>query len=218
MAAMSARVIAHRGGSLCGQEGSDFSCRPVGNSSKRLDIAEERLDATDGRGPFGAMAAAWAWMYAGMPACMNASMPAFRWPGRPRLESSHQTLLMQRLNAGSAIASAWIILLINTCRTVTSGMSKSGACSRSRSSRPAFERKGETDAIGRSSDSVGRKFRPGRPEGAGMRCQSAPGVVPDAVLTCALQPAGQDGDCCVARAGAVRMRWRRRRKRWRSHR
>ena len=39
-------------------------------------------------------------------------MPAFPWPGRLQLESSHQTVLMQRLNAGSAIASAWIILLM----------------------------------------------------------------------------------------------------------
>ena len=72
MAAMSARMISHSGRSLCGQEGSDFSCRPVGNSSTRLDIAEERLDATNGRGPFGAMAAAvWAWMHGCMPVCRH---------------------------------------------------------------------------------------------------------------------------------------------------
>ena len=112
MAGISARMIAHSGGSLCRQEGSDFSCRPVGSSSKRPDIAEERLDATGDRSSFVAIAATWAWMHAGMPAYVNASMPSLPLSGRSQLETSRQTLRMQRLNAGSAIASAWIILLI----------------------------------------------------------------------------------------------------------
>ena len=90
-------------------------------------------------------------MHAGMPAYMNASMPAVPWPGKTAawVKPSDSTHAKAECRVGHCIRLDYIVN--NTCRTVNSGMSKSGSCSRSRSPRrPSKGREKQTQLADRT--------------------------------------------------------------------